>query len=210
MSWQLPDGIDRMAVNAALTTLTERWDPDAVRLVMQAFASLPTILPSQTLTRLRLTRGSSNIRGLTPEHGMVNIEDRKRDVVERLQGPPAWAEAAIGSFTVNHVHSPGQRISMITFKPFQNDPLVILGMHQEQPKFVLTFERDHRIGLGLYRCDFVSTVPSLWLWLRVTLSAFLSHPGRKSRITFTEAVITPIHFISEDELMAAIKSDTTP
>ncbi len=205
MEWKLPDGVDRMVVNAALTTLTERWDADAARLVVYAFSSLPEIRPDQTTIVTRFMQTRTKVRGLTPEHGMVNIYDREQDHIEQVQGPPRNSEAAIGSFKIVNIRTPGSGIAMVAFRPFQEDPLSLIGEHVPQSMFAVTFIIERRAPTGLFRFDYVPFTPPFWRRFRGTVRGLWTFRGHPFRNTFTEAAVTVVHRISKDELAAIFK-----
>jgi hypothetical protein len=110
MTWSLP--LDRMRVNAALTVLTEQFDPIAARDVIVAFHGLPA--DSQFRSEWwASTKGGARHTGATPEHGNVTINDDKPAVVK--SGGPTHPER-VGQFKVFRVRI-GERAD-ITFRPF--------------------------------------------------------------------------------------------
>lgn len=110
MTWTLP--LDRMRVNAALTVLTERFDPIAARDVIVAFHGLPadTQFRSEWWTK---TKGGTNQAGHTSEQGTVTVHDERPAVVR--SGGPLHPER-VGQFKVFRVRT-AERAD-ITFRPF--------------------------------------------------------------------------------------------
>lgn len=198
MTWQLPDGIDRMAVNAALTTLTERWDLSAACLVVQTFIGLPKIPSKKTWTLSLSSNQRPTIRGLTPEHGMVATEGPERVRTAQKLGPPPSAIAYIGSFKVMNVHDEGNAVAAIAFGPFQNDPLLLLGQQSPQPVFTLEYPPPVPVPIGLFRIDSVPQKAPLWMSLRM-LFYRLCAPRVRTITRSYGSVKTTLHIITDEE-----------
>ena len=115
--WKLPDGVDRMAVNAALTTLTERWDTAAANLIVYAFHRLPADRRYRTEI-LRHHGSGDSVTGYTPEHGDVTVRDTRGSVSEH--GGPRNS-ARIGQFKV-YLIARGTE-TQVVFRPYwASDP----------------------------------------------------------------------------------------
>ena len=120
MDWRLPDGVDRMEVNAALTTLTERWDAHAANLVVYSFRTLPSCSPRKSYTRYSFTRRGSNVSGLTPQHGNVDIGS-ERETMYREHGYAAPDKCArVGQFKVERRDLGGSMLHLI-FREFMDN-----------------------------------------------------------------------------------------
>ena len=75
VSWRLPDGVDRLMVNAALTKLTECWHTPSANTTVYAFRGLPTFPERQYETILwhRDPKNHADIR-------LVEVSDDGRSV----------------------------------------------------------------------------------------------------------------------------------
>jgi hypothetical protein len=110
VNWQVT--ADRMQVNAALTALTEGYDPESAAYVIRAFDGMPADTKYRNEWWV-YRRGGTSRTGHTPEHGNVSLHDEEGTVV-RSGGPQH--PARVGQFKVFRVVR--DDLADITFRPF--------------------------------------------------------------------------------------------
>lgn len=121
MPWQLPDGMDRMRVMAALETLTGRWDPVAALEVIVAFLSLPLYTGGRTEWRLRERGSETSVTGHT-ELGTVRVTDRAPDTFKTFSAPGEAIVVRIGRFKVYRIpNRSDDTCSSVVFYDFRSD-----------------------------------------------------------------------------------------
>lgn len=200
MRWQLPDCVDRMKVNAALTTLTERWDLEAAFLVIRAFTDLPGLTSKQTETLTFVGPSRDTVRGLTPEHGMVSIEEPEKVRATQTSGPPEDAVAGVGSFKILKLRASRQGIATIAFGPFQIDPLAMMHLKQIQPQWEVFYHERSGLPLALCRVDYEErTLP----WhVQIRLFWRRLRTGIPIANKCWMAVLVELHNVTQEELEA--------
>ena len=150
--WKLPDDVDRMAVNAALTTLTEHWDESAAHLVIAAFHTLPPYEGKSERWRSSSWGDRTSVTGHTRELGNVQIStDEKREMKQKSGNRNV---ARIGSFKLHRwAEDPSPTISFQAFWEAE-----ISSQGQDPPPFwELSYDAGTRAPLALTRFDMVPT-----------------------------------------------------
>lgn len=171
MLWKLPDDIDRVTVNAALAKLTEQWDAQAARDVVQAFDGLPA-------TTARKNQSVTGWDEHTVRRGMAS-----EDCI-----------ACVGVFKVyRRVDGP---MAGIIFYPFTADNAVTLALHPE-PLYQLEYHRETRVIVFLFRFDWEQTVPSLWQYVQYL--CFHISSGRRVQWNAWKAVPTQLYQLGDDD-----------
>lgn len=147
MTWKLP--LDRLRVNAALTTLTEQFDAEAARDVIVAFQGLPADTKNRSEFWFSHNQ-STQQRGYTSECGSVTVEDAETSV--QHQGGPR-DPTRVGAFKVHRIH--GRCIDVIAFCSYwAADATTSTEPAQE---WHLQYRQDNWEPVALFRYDWVST-----------------------------------------------------
>lgn len=157
--------VDRILLNAALTTLTQGWDKQAALLVIEQLDSLPEIADKQKQYITRTNTIGSSVSGHTPEHGTVSIRNKDAKDVKEVVAPPKRVIAHVGSFQITKMISKNKRFFGITFGPFQQELEPLFGAKQPPPNFQLIYHADSKRPYGLDRLEWVPRPPSLKIQL---------------------------------------------
>lgn len=180
MEWQLPDGIDRMAVNAALTTLTEHWDPKAGGLVTYAFHRLPTTRESMGKASVAYCE-----RTLHVDSDGVGVETAE-DVCLHYGGTDPKRQIRIGGFMVFRTVYSYRDFSGIVFQDSRADEREGIESEEEFPRWVIVYHRPTCEPLVFYRLSYEPAPPSLrqrllvW-WVSLRTGRRFSYTSWKQR-----------------------------
>jgi hypothetical protein len=119
----------KLELNACLMKLTEGWDEDAARAVVQAFCRLPT--RSRDIVRRIDWYHRTSMRGHTDEMGDVNVPISGKEIKETIRGEKEGEAERIGYFKVYGAKDKRSVSSLITFEYFWEADLVTRS--QEKP-----------------------------------------------------------------------------
>lgn len=147
--------VSRLQLNAHLIKLTEGWDKQTAKVVVDSFHHLPVPPSNRRVVRITSIKDDAPVSGYTKEMGDVSTSHR--EIKDTIHGEKEEEQERVGQFKVSRYEPDDKEFSLILFRHFWEADVATRGLGEPNPVYAIEYHADTLEPYALLVLEWVET-----------------------------------------------------